>query len=152
MPPLQVGESGEAGPVLCLPSCCSGLLWAGERLGSTGGLGEGVSYLPAAPRAWAFPALLESIHLDHCLVCAHSEAEQVWGVPVLLPAALYPSPVAFSTTWVYSPLPGRGVEMSLPCRMHLVSEVLGYGVVVLVRRVLCKDVKPGALTPETVYF
>lgn len=37
MPPSQVGESGEAGPVLCLPSCCSGALWAGERLKSTGG-------------------------------------------------------------------------------------------------------------------
>lgn len=30
--------------------------------------------------------------------------------------------------------------------------MLSYGVVVLVRRVLCKDVKPGTLTPETVLF
>lgn len=77
MLPLQVDESGEAGPVLCLPSCCSGVLWAGERLGSTRGMGEGVSNLPAAVRAWALPAFLESICLDHCLVCVHSEAEQV---------------------------------------------------------------------------
>lgn len=28
--------------------------------------------------------------------------------------------------------------------------MLSYGVVVLVRRVLCKDVKRGTLTPETV--
>lgn len=76
----------------------------------------------------------------------------MWGVPVLLPAALYPSPVAFSPNWGYCPLFGRVVEMSLPSRMHLASEVLGYGVVALVRRVLCKDVKPGTRRSETGVF
>lgn len=77
------------------------------------------------------------VPLDCCLVCAYSEAEQVWGVSVLLLAALYPS-AAFSTTWGYCPLSGRGVEMSLPSRMQLASQVLGYGVVALLGRVCAR--------------
>lgn len=52
-------------------------------------MGEGVSNLPAVVRAWALPASLESICPDHFLVCVHTEAEQVWGVPVFLSAALH---------------------------------------------------------------
>jgi len=124
--------------VLCLPSCCSGVLETGEH----GGLSEGVSHLSAATRAWVLTHSPEERDLDCCLVCAHSESEQVWGVPVL-PAALYPSPAAFSPNWGYFHLIDSGVEMSVLSQMHLASEVLGYGVVALVRKVLCKDVKPG---------
>lgn len=39
--------------------------------------------------------------------------------------------------------------MSLPSRVHLASDVLAYGVVALVRSVLCQDVKQGTWRPET---